>query len=362
MRHAEIWYEGNAAKMIFLNATMSTQSISDFLNVIGKEKYQQSFFKSYIKSICTAKSSLIIDSTGLPNQVDMPLTAWGHHDGSIEKETRLILAVEKETKMPLYFRYIAGNIGDVSTLTTTISELKKFNIVPTVSIIDAGYYSENNIRALYDGNVSFLTRLPSGRVIYKTLIEENSTKIERKENIVIYGKRGLFVNKQPIELYGHRAFAYIVCDPVRRGKEVSKKILGLDSENNDFDLNNCGMMILVSNIDMDINEVVPLYYSRQMAEQLFGICKDDLNILPIRTHSEARFRGLMLLSFISLVVYLKLKQSLVANTTVEQLLLIMRNLKCKVFSDKSFLVSEVTKAQRIAFENANILAPKNSEI
>ena len=70
MRHAEIWYEGNAANMVFPRAAMSTQSISDFLNVIGKEKLQQSFFKAYLTSICRGKSSLIIDSTGLPNQVN----------------------------------------------------------------------------------------------------------------------------------------------------------------------------------------------------------------------------------------------------------------------------------------------------
>jgi transposase len=121
-------------------------------------------------------------------------------------------------------------------------------------------------------------------------------------------------------------------------------------------------MILISNIDMNINEVVPLYYSRQMAEQLFGIAKDDLNILPIRVHSEARFRGLMLLSFITLAVYLKIKASLAQDTTVEQLLLSLRNLKCKVFDDKSIIIAEVTKKQRIAFENANIIVPKNCGI
>ena len=340
MRHAAIW----SANLIFPNAAMSTQNISNFLNVIGKEKLQQSFFKTYLTSICRGKSSLIIDSTGLPNQVNMSITNWGDHDGGIEKETRLILAIEKETKMPLYFRYVAGNIGDVSTLITTISELKKFDVIPAMSIIDAGYFSENNIKALYEGDVLFLTRMPSNRVIYGSLIRESAGVIERKENAVIYGKRGLFICKRQIDLYGHHAFAYIVCDPVRRGKEVSKKILGIEPENNDFELQNCGMMILASSIDMNINEVVPLYYSRQMAEQLFGISKDNLNILPIRTHSEARFKGVMLLCFIALI------------------LLFMRNLKCKTYPDNSFIVGEVTKKQRLAFENANILVPKLSGI
>ena len=57
--------------------------------------------------------------------------------------------------------------------------------MPTMSIIDAGYFSENNIKALYEGNVSFLTRMPSGRTIYKSLVNENAEKIELKENTVV---------------------------------------------------------------------------------------------------------------------------------------------------------------------------------
>jgi len=362
MCYVETWYDGNIAKILYSNAAVATQRISEFLNTIGEEKLQRSFFKNYLESICGEKSGLIIDSTGLPNQVNMSITNWGHHDGGIEKEARLILAVEKETKMPLYFRYVAGNIGDVSTLTTTIREIKKFGVVPTLSIVDAGYFSEINIKALYDGEVSFLTRMPSNRTIYKTLIHEEWAVIEHSGNAVKYGKRGLFIRKRQINMYGHLAYAYIVCDPVRRGKEISKKIMELESTDDEFDLEKCGIMILVSNIDMGIDEVVPLYYSRQMAEQLFGISKDDLSILPIRTHNEKRFRGLMLLSFMALVVYMKIKTTLGSGLTVEQLLLLMRNLKCKVFHDNSLIVGEVNKKQRLAFETANILVPKNTGI
>ena len=362
MNHVEVWHDGNAAKILFPNAAVNTQRISEFLKIIGKEKLQQSFFKEYLASICGDKSGLIIDSTGLPNQVNMPITDLGHHDGGIEKETRLILAVEKGSKMPLYFRYVAGNIGDVTTLITTIHEIKKFGVLPTLCIVDAGYCSEPNIKALYGGNVSFLTRLPSNRVIYRSLIHDSGANIECKENVVKYGKRGLFIRKRHIDLYGNPALAYVVCDPLRRGKEISKKILGQQSADDDLELENCGMMILVSNIDMSNDEVVPLYYSRQMAEQLFGISKDDLNILPIRTHTEASFRGLMLLSFIALIVYSKIKASIGSSMTVEHLLLLLRNLKCKIFADNSLVVNEVTKAQRLAFENAKLLVPKTSGI
>jgi transposase len=194
------------------------------------------------------------------------------------------------------------------------------------------------------------------------LAKENSADIEHIKNAVIYGKRGLFIRKRPVDLYGYPAFAYIVCDPVRRGTEISKKILSLEDDKDRLELQNCGLMILVSDMDLDIKEVVPLYYARQAAEQLFGIAKDDLNILPLRIHSETSFRGLMLLSFIALIVYLKLKKLVEPQDTVERLLLLMRHLKCKVYPDNSIIVSEVAKEQRLLFEKGGILVPKKGGI
>ena len=58
--------------------------------------------------MCKDKSSVVIDSTGLPNEINMPVSDCGYHNGGIEYETRLILAVERESERPLYFRYVAG--------------------------------------------------------------------------------------------------------------------------------------------------------------------------------------------------------------------------------------------------------------
>lgn len=357
MRHVENWYNGNIASKLFPQAKITTQNISEFLKYLGDEKLQRDFFKKYIKNFCSDKTGLIIDSTGLPNEINMPITEWGYHNGGIEKETRLILAVEKETKMPLFFRYIAGNIGDVSTLTTTLKEIKQLGVIPSLSIIDAGYFSENNIKALYQGNVDFLTRMPSTRIIYKELI--NKTKeMEKPENIVKYNERGLFIKEEQIDLYGNVGFAYIICDPERRGKEISKKVINYENQKEeDLDLLNCGKFIIVSSTKIPTNEVIPLYYTRQSAEQLFGISKDDLNILPIRTHTETTFKGFMFLIFLALTIYSKTKKVL-GDIAIEQALSLLRNLKCKVY-EENLIVSEVNKKQKLLLEKCGVLVPKN---
>jgi len=359
MCHAEDWYDGNYASRLFPLADLSSQNISRFMSYLGTERIQRSFFKAYIPHIQKDKVGIVIDSTGLPNEINMPVTDWGHHNGGIEFETRLILAIDRESGLPLYFRYVAGNIGDVTTLANTITEMKKSGINVSSALIDAGYFSESNLTALFAAGISFLVRMPSNRTVYQSVIVSNSD-IESPQYAVKYDKRGLFVKETEVEIYGYKAFAYLVLDSARRGREISKAVAQMQDDGSDIgktDFSNCGKMVLLSSERIDTKDVVPLYYTRQIAERMFGIAKSDLNILPLRTHSEPNFKGFMLLVFISLIISCGLKTRLGPRTSVEHALAVLRTLKCKVFDD-AVLPSEVTKKQRLILEAANVLVPK----
>jgi len=363
MRHAQDWYNGNFASHLFDGCDMSSQNISRFLSYLGDENVQMSFFTHYIPLVQNGESGVVIDSTGLPNEINMSVTDWGYHGGNIEFETRLILAINKETQRPLFFRYVAGNIGDVSTLTNTIVEMKQNGINTSSALVDAGYFSRTNLVMLFEAKINFLIRMPSNRVVYKDIIAQN-TDIENPIYAVSYNERGLFVKENEIEIYGHTAYAYLVLDPERRGKEVSRAIsktvcAAQDGEVDlqSTDLSNCGKMVLLSSEKLATKDVVPLYYTRQMAERMFGIAKDDLGILPLRTHSEPNFKGFMMLIFIALIIICELKAVLGNKISIEQAVVVLKNLKCKVF-DGVVVTNEVTKKQRLLFETCNVLVPK----
>jgi len=363
MRYAENWYEGNYVSVLFPSADVSSRNISKFMSYLGDEKMQRSFFKAYIPLVQKGRKGVVIDSTGLPNEINMSVTDWGHHNGGIEFETRLILAIDRECGLPLYFRYVAGNVGDVTTLANTIAEMKKNGITVSSALIDAGYFSESNLTMLFAEGVSFLIRMPSNRVAYQNIVS-GSSDIENPKYAVKYDRRGLFVKEVEIELYGHQAFAYLVLDPERRGREISKAISQMQDDGSDIDKTDFvdrGKMVLLSSERLDTCNVVPFYYTRQIAERMFGIAKDDLNILPLRTHSEPNFKGFMLLVFISLIISCEFKARLGKKISVEQALSTLRTLKCKVFDD-TVLPCEVTKKQRLILESANVLVPKISGV
>ena len=363
MQHAQAWANGNYVSQVYKNTTLTSQRISDFLKKLGSEEVWRSFFASYIRKIIGEKSAVIIDSTGLPNEIDFPLSAWGNHGGESERETRLLMVVERTTGCPLYFSYKAGNIVDVSTLSNTIAELSQIGVNTSFALVDAGYYSEDNIKELFEKNISFLTRLPSNRVMYKTLITEQSSELEDAKNLVIYGKRALYIKCVEADLFGYKGFAYIACDIKRKGDEIAKFLITAKEDRlTDDEINekvvHKGKFVIISSEKIPDNEILPLYYTRQSAENLFGISKNFLDILPVRTHSIETFRGYLMLNFISLIMYIEMKNLLKGEFTVEGALLEMANLMCRVYQNE-IIICEPTKSMKRIAELLNYMVPKS---
>jgi transposase len=361
MQHAAVWQEGNYAKIIFNNPDLSTQRISELLKILGNERLQRAFFKLYLQNF-RSEHGVVIDSTGLPNNISSELTTLGYHGGSIENEICMLMVVDKITKRPLYFRYMAGNIVDVSTLNVTISELSRLGVNTEYALLDAGYCSADNIKLLCDNNISFLTRLPSGRTIYTRAIAITTDTLETPEHFQMYGERALYIQKITVQMVldnenndKYCGFAYVCCDIKRRAEEISKympiAIKNKDSkENIKKEIIQKGKFVLISNIDISESEVLSFYYLRQSAEQIFEISKSYADILPLRVHSEATLRGVLMLNFLSVIAYGGFREQLPQGFTFESATKQLRNQVCKVYDDESVLPNEPNKKQRLIHE------------
>jgi len=364
MRYAEVWYEGNVAKILFKDNDLSSQRISEFLMAIGDERCQRLFFENYITGFVSPKQGIIIDTTALPNQIHCPLTLWGYEDEGVDKQIKFLFIIDKNTSLPLFFRYLPGNIVDVSSLKVTVEELKKYGIKRYFILIDAGFFSEENLKGLYKERLSFLTRLPSSRMLYKELIMEEVRDLERFRNAVRYGARVLFIKQKRVRLFGRMVYAHIVLDPERKGREITKELLEVmedgfsgDEAKIEYELKRKGIMILISSFKIKKENVVPLYYLRQRVERLFSFAKDDLKLIPLRVHREETLRGYLLLLFITLIVFVLMKKELGKEHTVEEALLTMRNLKCKVY-DEEIIIQEISKRQKDILERLKVIVPK----
>lgn len=282
---------------------------------------QRAFFSFYIPLVCTGKSSVVIDSTGLSNEVNMSVTDWGYHNGGVEYEARLVLVVERLSELPLFFRYVVGNVGDVSTLVTTVLEMKKHGFTILSVLIDAGYYSEAILKLFFDAGVSFFICLSFNCVVYKDVVAQNMD-VESSRFVVVFGERVCLLRRWRLWFVAKKCFGYLVLDPQWRGQEISSVVLDMDEDVSKVevmvDFSGCGKMVLLSSVQLRCDEGVSLYCMRQVAEWLFGIVKDDLGILPLRTCSEPNFKGVMMFVFISLIVLCGVKTRLGKKFSIDR--------------------------------------------
>jgi transposase len=256
---------------------------------------------------------------------------------------------------------------DIGTLQTTIVELKAMGIENNSVLLDSGYFSESNVKDLHANNINFITRIPNSRTIFKNNVKMYGSTLESIENVYLCGARTIFIKKIKIDLYGKRAYLYVILDPVKKTKDIQELMheygqlqrkTTADKEAYNNKLIFCGILGLVSSKSIAAKEILACYYLRQSVEQVFGFLKDDLGLLPIRKHSDATIRGYLFLQFIALIIFIKIREKLPQKYTVEKALMALSGLKCKVFTNQ-IIPAEPTKEQKIILKNYDILVPKS---
>lgn len=361
MSHYQNWAEGNIVQQIFPTPNLTSQRISDLLKIMGKAEVQRKFFKAYIAAFFKDKHGVLIDSTALPSNINSSLNSWGYGAGGVDKKIGCLMLVDKTSKLPVFFRSIPGEIADVSTLEATFKEIKLLGLKAEHAIFDAGYFSETNITYLCQMKINFISRMPKSRKVFAELVAKHKRNLEEMSNATQYGDRVVFMKSVKIKLYGYKMFAHIILDPDKKAKDM--KYLMLDALSNPTEKSDtqekiaqAGMLILISSNALDRAEVLPSYYARQSIEQIFGFAKSSNDLLPLRVHSEISINGYLLLSFIALILFILVRQKLSEKFTVNQALLILRNLKAKIF-DSSTIIAEASKKQKTILELLDYTVP-----
>ena len=349
--YAKDWWNGSYARYLFPKAQLASQRISDALADLGTEDAKRSFFKEYLNYLRASgllsedkdakddnevefddtllTNGILIDSTGLPNDNHLPITAVSNHNGVISNEIRLIYTVQQNTGLPLFFRYVSGNSVDVATLSHTIAELKANGINTKFAITDAGYYSGKNADELFEAKISFLCRMRANSKIYREIVKEHVKTLDSDENLVKHNGRICFIKHVECKIGSkndHAAHAYLCRDSVTKRQEESTA----DSRAWDEDLapkeimedrETHGIFILVSSRRIAKEKLLPLYYMRDLIEKVFRLCKQTAKILPLNIEKEATLRGHLLMCFIAAIVLKKMMGKLVTTKlTIENVL------------------------------------------
>lgn len=359
--YADTWWSGNYASLLYPRARLQSQRVSEFLAALGEEEIQRQFFTNYLSSLYgnndsfnkNSTTGILIDSTGLESASKMSITQLSNHNGDINMEIRLIYVIDRRNGMPIYFRYCPGNIVDVSTLCTTIAKLSQYGISIDYAIVDAGYFSEENVKELYRNKIHFVTRLAANRKIYKKVVADESQDILTSKHAVRYGDRLVYIKKTKIDLYGQIGYAYIGVDMDSRNNQFKRTMFhaiddGISTEETDARMAKLGVFMILSSEDMATKDILPLYYTRQQVEQIFDIGKNNADLLPLRVQNEDTFRGHLMLTFMATAVLQRLQRDIIKKrkkndkTNPEGAFMKLKNQKCKVY-DQSVIPQEAVR-------------------
>lgn len=342
--HANTWYEGSFANLLYPKADIHSQRISRLLDGLGTEAVRRSYFDAHIKwlkkYVCD-DPAIIIVSTGLPNSIKMNMTQVSNHNGKISNEARMVTAIQRDSGYPIMFRAIPGNIVDVTTLSTTITTLTEYGVQTDLAMLDAGYVSLENMKNLFSAGIEFVARLPEkNKSIYDDVLAKGLYDLKRPENLMEFHGRYVYAKQVECRVGDDTAYAYLCYDvdassdenhkAIKRSRKKKKS----ESEmHHVFEMS--GLFVILSSLPYKPDEILTVYYTRQLVEQYFDVGKGISRLTPLRVHTEQRVLGHILLSQIAATINLYIQKKMHSSfEDSEEMFMGLRNQKCIVYASR----------------------------
>ena len=323
--HAETWYRHNYASLLYPGANIYSQRISELLAVIGTPEQKRNFLIAHIEYVLASTDkdvSVLIDSTGLPNKSNLPITRYSNHEGEVNIEFRMIALVQHSTGLPLFYEIIPGNVVDVSTTLRIVRMAAQYNCNVSYAIGDAGYACPSMMERLILSGIDFMTRLNPTYENFKEILANHVKELDDPAKIVRFKNRLVSVVKIKMIIAKDNGtgadvsgYAYLCKDLQSAASKKdhlmsSKQARQLTTQEIITLCERFGIFAIATTRDLPNEQVLPEYYIRQGVEQYFDYGKNYAKFLPVRQHQEQTLAGHMLLAFIATFVVILIKNRL----------------------------------------------------
>ena len=335
-------------------------------------------------------------------------------------QINLALVFGEESKLPFYYRKIAGNIPDVKTIREFLRELDVLGYEKIKLVIDRGYYSKDNINALYKNHLKFLSGTSSALSFAKVFIREIGQKKDHYEyynsnlELYVFSKTIAWDYEQERPYKGdiikedRRMYLHLYFNPEKYaddGKIFNQKMDALKEEllsghrvpehENDykkyFEIKETpirgvsltvrqdavdaaheryGFFVLISNEVKDPVAALSLYRMRDVVEKAFWNVKERLNLRRTMNSSESSLEGKLFVEFIALIYlsYIQKKmdeKGLFGKYTMHELLDELDVIECFTEPGKAPIQGEVLKKQEQIFRDLDVTpllaAPRSAQ-
>lgn len=357
----------------------SLYSDTKYFSDLGRDSMKVSLMKGYVEMERSGNkdfgSGCYVDSTPLPNDIDIPISALcSHGTGGCEMQARLAVCLDSASGLPVWYSLFSGNIQDMSTLMDEIDDVEtSVGVSIDDLVLDAGYITKELITAYNadDRFVSFTGRMPARKGFpFRTLYHRCGGSIHQAKYFFDRNGHTYFGRRFEDVLFGKRVYLYVYIDRDRalslgrsyRQNNRDEYEAMSDKEKNWLEVKN-GYFVLVSNIDSTPAETLERYFGRMDIESFFKTSKEYLSLLPLSKWTRETIEGKLLNDIISTIVYLKMRKAL-SGTGLSMSKLFGRasSLMCTRKKDGTVIVEEANRQVKEIFKAAGIKIPSSMNL
>ena len=309
----------------------------------------QRFMKLRMRRGIGTRGWLAVDSTSISSYSrTLALVAAGRNkDHDALDQINLLLIFDQDADIPVFYRILRGCIPDVSTVTHTMDELKGLGFAGVSMVMDRGFYSENNVRALLKMKYRFTLGVSTSVGYVRKAISDHRRNMQSPSS---YDEaRDVFFASVPIPFEvpvrgktpeSATAWLHLYYSKEREASEVKdfmkrlKKIReGIECGSDDGEsarartyftivkngkgtllsctekaevikeeLEHCGFFAILTSERLGSSEVLTLYRTKDRVEKAFNNLKDRLSMRRTGCSSDSCFRGKVFVQFIALMI------------------------------------------------------------
>ena len=371
-----------------LFASVTEDAKQNFFLLQGQRRLEEEFLAYDTTSISSYSRSLKQVKYGLNKDHD-PLP-----------QINLALLFGETSRLPVYYRKLAGNISDVKTVQNMLADIDFLKLDKVKLVMDRGFYSEDNINALYEKHYKFLMGAKTSLKFVKQKLDEvRSSMVSRAH---FSSKHGLYYEsflmdwnyretkkrsgetiKDTRRIYLHLYYNdqkatddktafnklldaleeellsgkknpehekqylkyYEVKETPVRGVSLIPKQEAIDEAEKNY-----GYFTLISNGVKDPLDAIDIYRSKDMIEKAFGNLKERLNMRRTSVSSEENLEGKLFVQFVALIYlsYIRKEMSnkdLFKTYTMQELLDELDIIECFEQPGRKLRLGEMTKKQ-----------------
>ena len=326
-------------------------------------------------------------------------------EGDSLPQINLALLYGEESRLPVYYRKLAGNISDVKMIENLIKDVDFLNLEKLKLVMDRGFYSEKNINDLMKHHHKFLIGVKTSLTIVSRRLDKirddfvtrfnynsetklyiqsfteewNYTEEHPRTGETISEKRRVYLHyyyndqkatddkdrfnhmldrlennlcegkMDPEDAALYQKYFVINETPVRGVRYSFKEDAIRKAEKN------YGYFVLMSNGIKDPVEALKIYRNKDLIEKSFGNLKERLDMRRMSVASEENFEGKLFVQFVALQLLSYIKKQmddngLFKNYTMQSLLDELDIIEYYQHPGKAHHLSEITEKQRKLYE------------